>query len=265
MARTKLICRICTGGKAPRKQLAINAARKSAPATGSIKQPSPSRPIVCFGEFTWIEVPLLGFANEPAPGEEVNAVVREAANGDLFLVCSSDHILQGSEVCICYGGRYVRTEPDGTEYAVPSNIEAQQDAAYEACRHVSVDDINPHLPPLVVKGGAGNKGYGIFALRNLVRGDVLAQSLKGKHHECIRTQNAALQARNADLEARNADLEARIADLQPRNADLEARIADLQARNADLEARNAARTFKRDRGWVSCTNPNKLYKTKGAE
>ncbi|MEE6509398.1 hypothetical protein FKM82_025934 [Ascaphus truei] len=30
-----------TGGKAPRKQLATKAARKSAPATGAVKKPSP--------------------------------------------------------------------------------------------------------------------------------------------------------------------------------------------------------------------------------
>ena len=34
MARTKQTARKSTGGKAPRKQLATKAARKSAPATG---------------------------------------------------------------------------------------------------------------------------------------------------------------------------------------------------------------------------------------
>ena len=36
MARTKQTARKSTGGKAPRKQLATKAARKSAPATGKI-------------------------------------------------------------------------------------------------------------------------------------------------------------------------------------------------------------------------------------
>ena len=36
MARTKQTARKSTGGKAPRKQLATKAARKSAPATGEI-------------------------------------------------------------------------------------------------------------------------------------------------------------------------------------------------------------------------------------
>ncbi len=35
MARTKQTARKSTGGKAPRKQLATKAARKSAPATGA--------------------------------------------------------------------------------------------------------------------------------------------------------------------------------------------------------------------------------------
>uniref|UniRef100_A0A803V3N5 Histone H2A/H2B/H3 domain-containing protein n=1 Tax=Ficedula albicollis TaxID=59894 RepID=A0A803V3N5_FICAL len=41
MARTKQTARKSTGGKAPRKQLATKAARKSAPATGGVKKPAP--------------------------------------------------------------------------------------------------------------------------------------------------------------------------------------------------------------------------------
>ena len=40
MARTKQTARKSTGGKAPRKQLATKAARKSAPATGGVKKVS---------------------------------------------------------------------------------------------------------------------------------------------------------------------------------------------------------------------------------
>ena len=39
MAHTKQTARKSTGGKAPRKQLATKAARKSAPATGGFKKP----------------------------------------------------------------------------------------------------------------------------------------------------------------------------------------------------------------------------------
>ncbi|KAK6055719.1 hypothetical protein COOONC_06775 [Cooperia oncophora] len=39
MVRTKQTARKSTGGKAPRKQLAIKAASKSAPATGGVKKP----------------------------------------------------------------------------------------------------------------------------------------------------------------------------------------------------------------------------------
>ena len=39
MARTKQTARKSTGGKAPRKQLATKAARKSAPANGGVKKP----------------------------------------------------------------------------------------------------------------------------------------------------------------------------------------------------------------------------------
>jgi histone H3 len=44
MARTKQNARKSTRGKAPRKQLATKAARKSAPATGGAKKPHRYRP-----------------------------------------------------------------------------------------------------------------------------------------------------------------------------------------------------------------------------
>ncbi|KAL0363789.1 UNVERIFIED_CONTAM: histone H3.2 [Sesamum calycinum] len=44
MARTKQTARKSTGGKAPRKQLATKAARKSAPAIGGVKKPHRFRP-----------------------------------------------------------------------------------------------------------------------------------------------------------------------------------------------------------------------------
>ncbi|CAI0404077.1 unnamed protein product [Linum tenue] len=44
MARTKQTARKSTGGKAPRKQLATKAARKSAPATAGVKKPHRFRP-----------------------------------------------------------------------------------------------------------------------------------------------------------------------------------------------------------------------------
>ncbi len=44
MARTKQTARKSTGAKAPRKQLATKAARKSAPAPGGVKKPHRFRP-----------------------------------------------------------------------------------------------------------------------------------------------------------------------------------------------------------------------------
>ncbi|XP_070937065.1 histone H3.3A-like [Macaca nemestrina] len=44
VARTKRTGRKSTGGKAPRKQLATKAARKSAPSTGGVKKPHRYRP-----------------------------------------------------------------------------------------------------------------------------------------------------------------------------------------------------------------------------
>ena len=54
MARTKQNARKSTGGKAPRKQLATKAARKSQPATGGIKKPHRFRPdTVALREIRW--------------------------------------------------------------------------------------------------------------------------------------------------------------------------------------------------------------------
>jgi histone H3/H4 len=44
MARTKQTARKSTGGRAPRKQLATKAARKSAPAHGTVRKPHRYRP-----------------------------------------------------------------------------------------------------------------------------------------------------------------------------------------------------------------------------
>eukprot|EP00920_Eleutheroschizon_duboscqi_P034445 GHVT01082655.1.p1 GENE.GHVT01082655.1~~GHVT01082655.1.p1 ORF type:complete len:122 (+),score=15.84 GHVT01082655.1:405-770(+) len=44
MARTKQTARKSTGGKAPRKQLATKAARKSAPVSSGVKKPHRYRP-----------------------------------------------------------------------------------------------------------------------------------------------------------------------------------------------------------------------------
>jgi len=44
MARTKQTARKSTGGKAPRKQVASKAARKSTPSTGGVKKPHRFRP-----------------------------------------------------------------------------------------------------------------------------------------------------------------------------------------------------------------------------
>ena len=44
MARTKQTARKSTGGKAPRKQVAQKAARKSAPSSGAVKKPHRFRP-----------------------------------------------------------------------------------------------------------------------------------------------------------------------------------------------------------------------------
>ena len=50
MARTKQTARKSTGGKAPRKQLATKAARKSTPSTGGVGETSSLQAWYCCSE-----------------------------------------------------------------------------------------------------------------------------------------------------------------------------------------------------------------------
>ncbi|CAM9800651.1 unnamed protein product [Sphacelaria rigidula] len=77
MARTKQTARKSTGGKAPRKQLATKAARKSAPATGGVKKPHRYRPgtvalreIRRYQKSTELLIPQVAL---PAPGSRDRA------------------------------------------------------------------------------------------------------------------------------------------------------------------------------------------------
>uniref|UniRef100_A0A8B9B9U6 Uncharacterized protein n=1 Tax=Anser brachyrhynchus TaxID=132585 RepID=A0A8B9B9U6_9AVES len=67
MARTKQTARKSTGGKAPRKQLATKAARKSAPATGGVKKPHPVRRERCGSAAALIACPAPRLAGRNAP------------------------------------------------------------------------------------------------------------------------------------------------------------------------------------------------------
>ena len=64
MARTKQTARKSTGGKAPRKQLATKAARKSAPTAGGVKKPHRYRPgTVALREIRYVWHRIIFFIN----------------------------------------------------------------------------------------------------------------------------------------------------------------------------------------------------------
>jgi len=75
MARTKQTARKSTGGKAPRKQLATKAARKSAPATGGVKKPHRcvQRPRLCQSAYSCHDGqgPESGFVSHFSFGESL--------------------------------------------------------------------------------------------------------------------------------------------------------------------------------------------------
>lgn len=59
MARTKQTARKSTGGKAPRKQLATKAARKSAPSTGGVKKPHRYRYVIGIHAYVYVCINVL--------------------------------------------------------------------------------------------------------------------------------------------------------------------------------------------------------------
>jgi hypothetical protein len=93
MARTKQTARKSTGGKAPRKQLATKAARKSAPATGGVKKPHRYRPGT---------VALREIRRYQKSTELVSGVQRSSANApNLSPSCSTPRLTPAPPVFVC--------------------------------------------------------------------------------------------------------------------------------------------------------------------
>merc|ERR1712030_25403 len=102
MARTKQTARKSTGGKAPRKQLATKAARKSAPATGGVKKPHRYRP----GTVALREIRRYQKSTEllirKLPFQRLVREIAQDFKTDLRFQSSAVMALQeASEACIC--------------------------------------------------------------------------------------------------------------------------------------------------------------------
>ena len=101
MARTKQTARKSTGGKAPRKQLATKAARKSAPSTGGVKKPHRYRPgTVALREIRRYQkstellirkLPFQRLVREIAQDFKTDLRFQSAAIGALQVTVSSEH------------------------------------------------------------------------------------------------------------------------------------------------------------------------------
>ncbi|KAK5539449.1 histone H3.1 [Exophiala sp. CCFEE 6169] len=103
MARTKQTARKSTGGKAPRKQLASKAARKSAPSTGGVKKPHRYKPgtvaLRDFRRYQKSTVLLIWFVNTTSLKLPFQRLVREIAQdfkSDLRFQSSAIGALQES-------------------------------------------------------------------------------------------------------------------------------------------------------------------------
>ena len=102
-ADTRQTARKSTGGKAPRKQLATKAARKSAPATGGVKKPHRYRPVTvalckirCYPKLTELLICKLPFQR----------LVREISqdfNTDLRFQVSAVIVLQEADEAYLVG------------------------------------------------------------------------------------------------------------------------------------------------------------------
>ncbi len=95
MARTKQTARKSTGGKAPRKQLATKAARKSAPSVGGVKKPHRYRPgTVALREIRFVTLSNVGHvkvvrvSNTPGQAHDTPAM---SSHFECMCVC----------VCVC--------------------------------------------------------------------------------------------------------------------------------------------------------------------
>ena len=100
MARTKQTARKSTGGKAPRKQLATKAARKSAPATGGVKK-------VLFVFYSLCNVVLAGRSNCVVQ-TVVMALLRQNTNHILSFCSLTD---TGLEPLLCVRSESTRSPP----------------------------------------------------------------------------------------------------------------------------------------------------------
>jgi len=99
MARTKLTARKCTGGKAPRKQLATKAARKSAPAHGGVKKPHRYRP----GTVALREIRRYQRSSELLLRKSpFHRLVREISEGYAHLIYKSTAVLAAQEASEAY-------------------------------------------------------------------------------------------------------------------------------------------------------------------
>src|ERR1700734_3147305 len=108
MARTKQTARKSTGGKAPRKQLATKAARKSAPATGGVKKPHRYRPgTVALREIRRYQkstellirkLPFQRLVREIAQDFKVNSILISAVSHSLIISAQTDLRFQSSAV-----------------------------------------------------------------------------------------------------------------------------------------------------------------------
>ncbi|KAB0371542.1 hypothetical protein FD755_016480, partial [Muntiacus reevesi] len=79
VACTKQTARKSTSGKAPRKQLATKAARKSAPSTGGVKKPHRCRPGTKSTERLIRKLPFQRLVREIAQGFKTDLRFQSAA------------------------------------------------------------------------------------------------------------------------------------------------------------------------------------------
>ncbi|EHB11674.1 Histone H3.3 [Heterocephalus glaber] len=116
MARTKQTARKSTGGKAPRKQLATKATRKSVPSTGGVKKPHHHRPgTVALGEIRHYQkstelickLPFQCLVREIAQDFKTDLRFQSAATGALLEASEAylAGLFEDTNLCAIHGKR----------------------------------------------------------------------------------------------------------------------------------------------------------------
>jgi len=274
MARTKQTARKSTGGKAPREQLATEAAHRSAPATGGVKRPANSSecslsdddthhncahlmPNYSLSELCWViddcimywVICYFNFAfllNETSEDEVFNTVMVHNTNQDLLMVTTIP-LKKGAPLNGYYGRGHTRIG-----YSVNPNLEHQQSEAMrylEEVMKVNFDALKTPQQPLV-EIFETKKGRDLRLTEDVPAGTVVAGSEFGIGHIHSDDLTTALMDRAESLDLALKDNQAEVNSLKDQLTDRDNQIADLTQVHKRPAKRQAMAPTDSSANWI---------------